>query len=63
MVFFCSLEALAGRLAIDKSHEMKGEVMINGKPWTEDFNRVAGYVAANTQHIGNWKIDTRAKPC
>jgi len=46
------LEVLAGRKIQKKGQsEMRGEILINGRPWTSDFNRIAGYVTQQDYHI------------
>lgn len=31
--------------------DLKGEILVNGQPWTEDFNRIAGFVTQEDFHI------------
>lgn len=45
------LETLAGRKAVSRTQILSGEIKVNGKPWTPDFNRVCGYVAQDDYHI------------
>lgn len=44
------LEVLAGKKPNLSKHR-RGEVMVNGQPWTKDFNRVAGFVTQEDYHI------------
>jgi len=44
------LEVLAGKKP-KLSKRRRGEVQVNGQPWTKDFNRVAGFVTQEDYHI------------
>ena len=44
------LECLSGRKN-DSSHRVSGDVLINGRAWTQDFNRISGYVSQDDYHI------------
>ena len=45
------LEILAGRKKVSAKNRLYGEIQINGRDWTPDFNRIAGYVAQDDYHI------------
>ena len=46
------LEVLAGRKTTKRgTMDLKGEILVNGQPWTEDFNRIAGFVTQEDFHI------------
>ena len=45
------LELLAGRKPSDRSNIIQGQIQVDGKDWTDDFNRVAGYVTQEDIHF------------
>lgn len=45
------MEILAGRKSQNPNRVLSGEILINGRSWTPDFNRIAGYVAQDDYHI------------
>eukprot|EP01094_Clydonella_sp_ATCC50884_P008030 TRINITY_DN1730_c0_g1_i1.p1 TRINITY_DN1730_c0_g1~~TRINITY_DN1730_c0_g1_i1.p1 ORF type:complete len:924 (-),score=296.47 TRINITY_DN1730_c0_g1_i1:15-2654(-) len=45
------LELLAGRKPRSVNSIVQGEVKVDGKPWSDDFNRIAGYVTQEDIHF------------
>jgi ABC-type cobalamin/Fe3+-siderophores transport system ATPase subunit len=45
------LELLAGRKPNNKKSIIQGQIQVDGKDWTDDFNRVAGYVTQEDVHF------------
>lgn len=45
------LELLAGRKPRSATSIIQGEIKVDGKPWSDDFNRIAGYVTQEDIHF------------
>jgi len=50
------LELLSGRKMVNSDSRIFGEILVNGTPWTNDFNRIVGYVTQEDRHFATMTV-------